>query len=589
MASCSLTVKDNPAYISKLFKEDAEQKDEEILSLLESIHGDLSQLPAAIASESKNSNKDSLNLSRKITMSTNAELQTDKLVQLGSLYQSDQTLADVAHKILSNDSSVPIHLKRLMKSALREKLSQSTDDFSVALRLVAKPGIQLLAGLMAVDHEGDLMLQEFFLLNREPNLAEIEMLADACRVPMEIISAWFAFKRDQTQKLFVVQGLATKDSRLGTKLRKREHHLREGPAMQPRIPSEFTDPDINEGWQETDAGHRSSIFKSFQQKDISGFLTRMWQNDPFKAKWSILAKAYSMIRENNTKDAAPLDKFLAITCPLIGMIPRDEYLVVMGWNIVDMDGGKKMERFFTPEISSFPESILTTNLSSEDLVTHCLHISYVQQADDNIVRNQGSTAALSMAAQPTYSSNLSFGTSTQPDLMSAQPMINSTQPIINSTQPIVNPTQSFDTSTQAIFTSALPAVLPTQTAFSPMQFGVVNAEPDNQIQQAENINHGFFFGDSVQGALFHNNNGAAGASGAVRQAVHDLGAQEFPFMDEFDPFGSSALDFDPFSMNHDAAFASNSIGTYLAPSNEQFPENFNIDDLLSSDMFDMTK
>nr|QFP98362.1 MAT1-1-1 [Aureobasidium zeae] len=335
--------------------------------------------------------------------------------------------------------------------------------------------------------------------------------------------------------------------------------------------------------------YHSPIFKSFQQKDISGFLTRMWQNDPFKAKWSILAKAYSMIRENNTKDAAPLDKFLAITCPLIGMIPRDEYLVVMGWNIVDMDGGKKMERFFTPEISSFPESILTTNLSSEDLVTHCLHISYVQQADDNIVRNQGSTAALSMAAQPTYSSNLSFGTSTQPDLMSAQPMINSTQPIINSTQPIVNPTQSFDTSTQAIFTSALPAVLPTQTASSPMQFGFVNAEPDNQIQQAENINHGFLFGDSVQGALFHNNNGAAGASGAVRQAVHDLGAQEFPFMDEFDPFGSSALDFDPFSMNHDAAFASNSIGTYLAPSNEQFPENFNIDDLLSSDMFDMTK
>jgi hypothetical protein len=305
----------------------------------------------------------------------------------------------------------------------------------------------------------------------------------------------------------------------------------------------------------------------------------MWQNDPFKAKWSILAKAYSIIREKNTKDAAPLDKFLALTCPLIGVIPRDDYLGVMGWSIVESDGSKKMERFFSPEISSFPENILTTNLSSEDIVAHCLDISYVQQSDDtnNIARNQGSTAALTMAAQPTYSSTLSFNTSAQPDLMAAQPISNSTQ--------------SFGTSSHATFTPTHATVLPTQTTSSPMQFDFATVEPEHQIQQAENNSntHDFFFGDSVQGALLHNNNGAVGASGPVRQAVHDLGAQQYPFMDEFDPFSSSALDFDPFLMNQDAAFASNSIGTYLAPSNEQFPETFNIDDLLSSDIFDMSK
>ncbi|OBW63794.1 MAG: Periodic tryptophan protein-like protein 2 [Aureobasidium pullulans] len=84
--------------------------------------------------------------------------------------------------------------------------------------------------------------------------------------------------------------------------------------------------------------HHSPIFKSFQQKDISGFLTRMWQNDPFKAKWSILAKAYSIIRETNSKSDAPLDKFLAVTCPLIGVIPRDDYLRAMGWSIAEVDG-----------------------------------------------------------------------------------------------------------------------------------------------------------------------------------------------------------------------------------------------------------
>ncbi|KAG9960329.1 hypothetical protein KCU61_g6727, partial [Aureobasidium melanogenum] len=77
--------------------------------------------------------------------------------------------------------------------------------------------------------------------------------------------------------------------------------------------------------------------------------------------------------------------------------------------------------------------------------------------------------------------------------------------------------------------------------------------------------------------------------GPVRQAVHSLSSQQYPFMDDFDPLQSSSLDFDPFNMNQDAAFASNSIGTYLAPSSNDFPETFDIDDLLSSDLFDMTK
>ncbi|THY53404.1 mating-type protein MAT alpha 1 [Aureobasidium pullulans] len=117
--------------------------------------------------------------------------------------------------------------------------------------------------------------------------------------------------------------------------------------------------------------------------------------------------------------------------------------------------------------------------------------------------------------------------------------------------------------------------------FSPGQF-VVDSE---QAQQDQQDDHDHF---NVQDALNANNNGAVGASGAVRQTVHDLSSQQYPFMDEFDPFSASALEFDPFSMNHDAAFASNSIGTYLAPGDSVFPETFDIDDLLSSDLFDMT-
>ncbi|THX28104.1 mating-type protein MAT alpha 1 [Aureobasidium pullulans] len=358
--------------------------------------------------------------------------------------------------------------------------------------------------------------------------------------------------------------------------------------------------------------YHSPIFKSYQQKDISGFLTCMWQNDPFKAKWSILAKAYSIIRESNSKSDAPLDMFLAVTCPLIGVIPRDEYLRAMGWTIAELDDGvKHMERLYTPQIASFPESILTTNMSSEDIVAHCLRVSYVRQNDTDVARNnQGSTAALTMAAQPTSNSNQvqqnnlaahTRGMSGAFD-MDAQSASNSSQVQQSNLAahtrgmsgafdmvaqpesaqqfmpPQSNSAQRFMPAAQSTFYSPQTA----SNTSSPGQF-VVDSE---QAQQDQQDDHDYF---NVQDALNANNNGAVGASGAVRQTVHDLSSQQYPFMDEFDPFSASALEFDPFSMSHDAAFASNSIGTYLAPGDSVFPETFDIDDLLSSDLFDMTK
>ncbi|KAG9585694.1 mating-type protein MAT alpha 1, partial [Aureobasidium melanogenum] len=315
--------------------------------------------------------------------------------------------------------------------------------------------------------------------------------------------------------------------------------------------------------------YHSPIFKSFQQKDISGFLTRMWQNDPFKAKWSILAKAYSTIRESNTKDAAPLDKFLALTCPLIGIIPRDDYLGVMGWSIVDTAGVKIMERMYTPDISSFPENILTTNLSSEEIVAHCQRVSYVDHNDTDVARNQSLTAALAMAAQPMFES--------APEETFAR---NHHAGHIQQNNNMVGNSDSATT-----FTSMAAQPASHEASSSPPVFDFSNPESPYQPD-----GHDLFVGGAtIQGALNQNNNNAIGASGPVRQAVHNLSSQQYPFMDEFDPFQSSSLDFDPFNMNQDNAFASNSIGTYLAPSNNDFPETFNIDDLLSSDLFDMTK
>jgi hypothetical protein len=298
----------------------------------------------------------------------------------------------------------------------------------------------------------------------------------------------------------------------------------------------------------------------------------MWQNDPFKAKWSILAKAYSIIRESNTKHAAPLDKFLALTCPLIGVIPRDDYLGVMGWSIVDTAGVKNMERMYTPDISSFPENILTTNLSSEEIVAHCQRVSYVDHNDNDVARNQGSTAALAMAAQPTFNS-------------APEAVIARSHPASHVQQ---NPNMVRNPGSAITFANMTTQPMPNDTTSSPSVFDF--SDHESPYQQNQQVTDDLFVsGPAIQDALNQNNNNAVGASGPVRQAVHDLSNQQFPFMDEFDPFQSSSLDFDPFNMNQDAAFASNSIGTYLAPSSNDFPETFNIDDLLSSDLFDMTK
>lgn len=92
-----------------------------------------------------------------------------------------------------------------------------------------------------------------------------------------------------------------------------------------------------------------------------------------------------------------------------------------------------------------------------------------------------------------------------------------------------------------------------------------------------------------QNAMNTNNNAAVGASASARQTVHDLAGQQYPFIDEFDPFMTSTLDFDPLSMNHDEAFSVDHAGTFLAPGNLEFPESFNVEDLFTEEFFDMTK
>ena len=146
-------------------------------------------------------------------------------------------------------------------------------------------------------------------------------------------------------------------------------------------------------------GYYSTIFLTFQQKEISGFLTILWQNDPFKAKWSILAKSYSLIRDSQGKANAPLEKFLAINGPFIGVIEPAQYLEALSWEIaVDKDGQTVMRRYG----NSIDEQLFITNVSVNDVIRNSFDQGYFT-GDLSKVLLPKNEAAMTMAAseQPT--------------------------------------------------------------------------------------------------------------------------------------------------------------------------------------------
>lgn len=79
------------------------------------------------------------------------------------------------------------------------------------------------------------------------------------------------------------------------------------------------------------------------QKVKSTILTVLWKHDLFGAKWSILAKAYSILRGDRDKEEVSLDIYLSHSAPLIGIISPDVYLSVMGWELGEPHGQDEVQ------------------------------------------------------------------------------------------------------------------------------------------------------------------------------------------------------------------------------------------------------
>lgn len=119
-------------------------------------------------------------------------------------------------------------------------------------------------------------------------------------------------------------------------------------------------------------GFYSRLFDDLQQKDISGILHVLWERDPFRGKWTILAKAFSVIRDDKGKKDASLEAFLIIGAPFVEIVPIGHYLATLGFEIILGDDGAATFRQ-DPEfnIEDIPNSMIETSRSVDDVVQHC--------------------------------------------------------------------------------------------------------------------------------------------------------------------------------------------------------------------------
>ncbi|MCJ1396768.1 hypothetical protein MMC18_009660 [Xylographa bjoerkii] len=141
----------------------------------------------------------------------------------------------------------------------------------------------------------------------------------------------------------------------------------------------------------------SQIFTGMQQKEISANVTILWKQDPFKGKWEILAKAYSVIRDGSGKQNTPLDKFIAINGPYIGILVSGNYLRTLGWELSFVGDQLKLNRTFEIELASLDEDLLTTNLSVANIISYSIDMGYVS-ADGNGLSMQTNGTSMIMAS-----------------------------------------------------------------------------------------------------------------------------------------------------------------------------------------------
>lgn len=115
-------------------------------------------------------------------------------------------------------------------------------------------------------------------------------------------------------------------------------------------------------------------------KKLSNPMGIMWEADPNKSLWSLMTKAWSVIRDQIGKDKAPLDQFFRIICPYLNIPSPEIYLERCGWTLTaDDEGTPTLSRDSEPSPGAFSAGIADTALSVEDIISYCQSMGYAQE------------------------------------------------------------------------------------------------------------------------------------------------------------------------------------------------------------------
>ena len=272
---------------------------------------------------------------------------------------------------------------------------------------------------------------------------------------------------------------------------------------------------------------------------------KVWQHDPFKAKWAVIAKAYSVLRDSLGKENAPLDKFFAISCSLMSIIEPAHYFVAMGWEIIIAEDG---EPFMHRNERPIDPILFIDIYSVNDVICHCYFQGYF-------------TRELTEVLLPMNEAEMSMAATMQPTSSDTNPL-----PVVAETfdDSAADITSHLDIETPANEDGALgmPDFAESVTDETDPTFGahVVTQEDahetdDNEVelttgntQQSVVTSHIPFELTMIDAIVGPAVNPSKGDAVEFQNAHYDLEG-EYPFNEEFDPTKQATVCFDPFVGN----------------------------------------
>ncbi|KAJ5971054.1 uncharacterized protein N7479_000972 [Penicillium vulpinum] len=121
------------------------------------------------------------------------------------------------------------------------------------------------------------------------------------------------------------------------------------------------------------------MFPGVPQKVKSVAISELWQDDTLKPHWTVLAKAYTIIRDHFNVDTPSLPEFVELCLPLIGIVSANNYLALAGWNVQPHGhDGLALQKIAVSCLANFNPPIISVH----EVVQHCIDNNYAQVRDE---------------------------------------------------------------------------------------------------------------------------------------------------------------------------------------------------------------